>query len=92
MWRRGLLLKICQHLRSFYTSVLLKPSLSPLPHQPWKPNKEMSVAQLQAECRLWDVNEVVFRPDVWPTFEPLLRADFSLYDQYTHGPEGNRLR
>lgn len=56
--------------------------------QPWKPNKEMSMAQLQAECRLWDVNEVVFRPDVWPTFEPLLRADFSLFDQYTHGPEG----
>ncbi len=59
------------------------------PHtQPWKPNKEMSVAQLQSECRLWDVNEVVFRPDVWPTFEPLLRADFSLFDQYTPGPEG----
>ncbi len=48
----------------------------------------MSVAQLQAECRLWDVNEVVFRPDVWPTFEPLLRADFSLFDQYTFAPEG----
>lgn len=52
----------------------------------------MSVAQLQAECRLWDVNEVVLRPDVWPTFEPLLRADFSLFDQYTHGPEGKRGR
>lgn len=50
------------------------------------------MAQLQAECRLWDVNEVVFRPDVWPTFEPLLRADFSLFDQYTFASEGKQQR
>ena len=51
----------------------------------------MGTAQLQAECRLWDVNEAVFNPNVWPTFEPLLRADFTLFDQYTHGDEGGCL-
>ena len=47
----------------------------------------MSVAELQEECKLWDVNQVVLREDVWATFEPLLRADFSLFDQYKHAEE-----
>lgn len=28
--------------------------------------------------------QVVFKPDVWPMFEPLLRADFTLFDTYSH--------
>lgn len=27
---------------------------------------------------------MVFKPDVWPMFEPLLRADFTLFDTYDH--------
>jgi hypothetical protein len=26
--------------------------------QPWRPNRNMTDEELQAECRLWDVNEV----------------------------------
>lgn len=43
-----------------------------------------------ASCREWRlisllwVWQVVFKPDVWPMFEPLLRADFTLFDTYDH--------
>ena len=36
----------------------------------------------QEECRAWDVNEVVFSAAMWSAFEPLMRADFTLFDQY----------
>lgn len=72
--------------KAFFVSCMASPDIAAAA-KPWKPNREMGTAQLQAECKLWDVNEAVFHPSVWPTFEPLLRADFSLFDQYTHGPE-----
>lgn len=72
--------------KAFFVSCMASPDIAAAA-KPWKPNREMGTAQLQAECKLWDVNEAVFHPSVWPTFEPLLRADFTLFDQYTHGPE-----
>lgn len=36
----------------------------------------------QEECRGWDVNEVVFTPALWPVYQALMRADFTLFDEY----------
>jgi hypothetical protein len=36
----------------------------------------------QEECRGWDVNDIVFGPAMWPTYHGLMRADFTLFDQY----------
>jgi hypothetical protein len=44
---------------------------------------------MQEECRGWDVNEVVFSPALWGTYHALMRADFTLFDEYafTHAGE-----
>jgi surfactin synthase thioesterase subunit len=42
----------------------------------------------QEECRGWDVNEVVFSPGLWPTYHALMRADFTLFDEYEFKHEG----
>ena len=36
----------------------------------------------QDECRAWDINEVVFSPDLWRLYQPMLRADFRIFDEY----------
>jgi hypothetical protein len=36
----------------------------------------------QEECRGWDVNEAVFSAALWPVYQPLMRADFTLFDEY----------
>jgi medium-chain acyl-[acyl-carrier-protein] hydrolase len=38
----------------------------------------------QDECRQWDINDVVFTPAMWRVYEPLLRADFKLFDEYKY--------
>lgn len=42
----------------------------------------------QEECRGWDVNEVVFSGAMWGTYQPLLRADFTLFDEYNFTRQG----
>lgn len=37
---------------------------------------------VQEECRGWDINEAVFSPGVWEMYQPMLRADFRLFDEY----------
>jgi surfactin synthase thioesterase subunit len=41
---------------------------------------------MQEECRGWDINEVVFGAGLWGMYQPLLRADFRLFDEYQMGP------
>ncbi len=38
---------------------------------------------MQEECRGWDINEAVFSPGMWEMYQPMLRADFKLFDEYT---------
>ena len=45
----------------------------------------------QEECRGWDVNEVVFTPALWPTYQALMRADFTLFDEYEFRGAGTPL-
>lgn len=42
----------------------------------------ITMTSLQEECRGWDINETVFSPGMWELYQPLLRADFSLFDEY----------
>jgi surfactin synthase thioesterase subunit len=47
----------------------------------------LSTAEIQTECRAWQCNEVLFTPVVWEQYEPIIRADFALFDTYhmAHG-------
>jgi surfactin synthase thioesterase subunit len=38
---------------------------------------------LQDECRGWDISDVVFSAAMWGMYQPMLRADFKLFDEYT---------
>jgi hypothetical protein len=38
---------------------------------------------LQDECRGWDISDVVFSAGMWGMYQPMLRADFKLFDEYT---------
>ena len=44
----------------------------------------------QDECRAWDINEVVFSPDLWRMYQPMLRADFRIFDEYEIDAAGGR--
>ena len=46
------------------------------------------VGPRQDECRGWDVNEIVFSPAMWPVYHSLMRADFTLFDEYDHKHAG----
>jgi surfactin synthase thioesterase subunit len=52
------------------------------------PRRAHNALPPQDECRQWDINEVVFTPAMWPTYEPLLRADFRLFDEYAFSEAG----
>jgi hypothetical protein len=44
------------------------------------------LSSAQDEMRGWDISEVVFTPAMWPIYQPLLRADCTLFDSYVHKP------
>ncbi|KAL6762042.1 Alpha/Beta hydrolase protein [Haematococcus lacustris] len=52
--------------------------------RPWRQQAQLDGPGFQDECRCWDINELVFTPAMWPTYEPLLRADFTLFDSYRY--------
>lgn len=72
----------------------------PAPHMPegrrtWHRNKDLNDKQMQEELRNWDkehfdgMGKVVFDPTEWGrTWEPLMRSDFCLFDQYRFGHTG----
>ena len=45
---------------------------------------------MQEECRGWDVNEAVFSPALWGSYQSLMRADFTLFDSYSFDHQGER--
>eukprot|EP00922_Rhytidocystis_sp_ex-Travisia-forbesii_P013365 GHVS01020033.1.p1 GENE.GHVS01020033.1~~GHVS01020033.1.p1 ORF type:complete len:211 (+),score=83.44 GHVS01020033.1:574-1206(+) len=49
---------------------------------PWKPSEGMTDLQLREEARGWDVNEEVFKVDLWNIYGKLFRADFPIFDTY----------
>lgn len=70
----------------------------PAPHmpvhlRPWPVSARLSDLELQNEARRWHINEAVLeQPALWEAFEPLLRADYKLFDEAPGmalpGPEG----
>jgi hypothetical protein len=50
--------------------------------RPWTPNAALDDSAFKDECRGWGVDEAAFAPHAWRAFEPLLRADFTLFDAY----------
>jgi surfactin synthase thioesterase subunit len=63
------------------------PDLS-MDDRPWRKSRLLGEDAFQEECRTWDINPSVFRPGIWEAFQPMLRADFQLFDEYVHEGEG----
>jgi len=68
-----------------YFSSFPPPSM-PVEERPWRVNKELSEEEFKTECRRWNINEIVFT-HMWSIYHPLLRADFTLFDQYEYQHE-----
>jgi surfactin synthase thioesterase subunit len=64
-----------------FVSCFPAPSCPPL-QRPWRPSRKMDDEGFKTEARTWDVNEVVFQPHNWKTFEKMMRTDFLLFDEY----------
>ena len=66
-----------------FLSAFAPPSL-PVAERPWKVNRGMPDAGFMEECVGWDVNDVVFKEPMWSQYSPMMRADFSLFDEYEY--------
>ena len=64
----------------------------PTRERPWTPNAALDDAAFKDECRGWGVDEAAFAPHAWRAFEPLLRADFTLFDAYEMDVRGTETR
>ncbi|KXZ41714.1 hypothetical protein GPECTOR_309g844 [Gonium pectorale] len=60
-----------------------------LPHdqRPWRPQRGLRDVDFKDEMRGWDINEVVFSDGMWQVYEPLMRADCTVYDEYELKPD-----
>lgn len=50
--------------------------------------KHSAYGHVQDECRGWDINDLVFTPALWGTYQHLMRSDFQLFDSYKFQHEG----
>ncbi|KAL4451499.1 hypothetical protein ABPG75_007161 [Micractinium tetrahymenae] len=73
--------------RQAFLSAMASPDI-PWEQRPWRQQRGLNEAQFMEECRGWDVNELVFSAALWGTYQPLMRADFTLFDEYEHTHEG----
>lgn len=67
--------------RAIFLSAMPAPTI-PFPDRPWRQQRTLNDEQFKDECRGWDISEVVFSAAMWPTYHPLLRADFTIFDEY----------
>ena len=58
--------------------------------RPWRVNNRLDDAAFKDECRAWGMDEAAFGEKIWPVFEPLLRADFTLFDEYEYDENSHR--
>jgi len=58
----------------------------PVKDRPWSKNVPMDDPAFMDECRGWNVNEIVFQGANWKTFSPMMRDDFTLFDEYEYTP------
>ncbi|KAF6253165.1 Alpha/Beta hydrolase protein [Scenedesmus sp. NREL 46B-D3] len=55
----------------------------PMQQRPWRQQRLLNEARFKDECRGWDISDVVFSAGMWDMYQPMLRADFKLFDEYT---------
>eukprot|EP00877_Chromochloris_zofingiensis_P014233 jgi/Chrzof1/9063/Cz03g34210.t1 len=67
-----------QHL---FVSAMPAPDI-PFVDRPWRQQRLLNEEKFKDECTRWDINAAVFSPGVWAMYQPLLRADFKLFDEY----------
>lgn len=61
----------------------------PMKERPWNVNKDLNEEEFKTECRRWNINEIVFT-QIWGVYHPMLRSDFTLFDQYTHEDDNKK--
>uniref|UniRef100_A0A383VJE5 Thioesterase domain-containing protein n=1 Tax=Tetradesmus obliquus TaxID=3088 RepID=A0A383VJE5_TETOB len=54
----------------------------PMHQRPWRQQRLLQEQQFKEECRGWDISDVVFSAGMWGMYQPMLRADFKLFDEY----------
>ncbi|KAF5835551.1 Alpha/Beta hydrolase protein [Dunaliella salina] len=64
---------------SWFLGAMPCPSI-PFEARPWRLQHLLNDEQFKIECRGWDINDAVFQ--MWALFEPMLRADFHIFDSY----------
>lgn len=69
--------------RGAFLSAMASPDI-PVPVRPWRLQRGLDEGAFREECRGWDVNEIVFSAAMWGTYQPLMRGDFTLFDEYQH--------
>uniref|UniRef100_A0A1D2ACU8 Thioesterase domain-containing protein n=1 Tax=Auxenochlorella protothecoides TaxID=3075 RepID=A0A1D2ACU8_AUXPR len=62
-------------------SALCAPDI-PFDQRPWRQQRTLGEEDFKEECRGWSVSEILFTPALWPTYQPIMRADFRLFDEY----------
>ncbi|PSC76020.1 alpha beta-hydrolase [Micractinium conductrix] len=69
--------------RQAFLSAMASPDI---PHvaRPWRQQRGLGEEEFKDECRSWDVNEIVFSAALWGTYHDLMRADFTLFDEFEH--------
>ncbi|GMH38250.1 hypothetical protein BSKO_06134 [Bryopsis sp. KO-2023] len=54
----------------------------PSTDRPWRQQNSLNDEEFKDECRCWDINEVVFSKGMWEMYQPMLRSDFTIFDEY----------
>ena len=67
--------------RAIFLSAMPAPTI-PHADRPWRQQRALNEEQFKEECKGWDISDVVFSAAMWPTYHPLLRADFTIFDEY----------
>lgn len=67
--------------RQAFISAMPCPDI-PFDARPWRQQKNLNEEEFKDECREWDISDIVFSPSMWPMYQPLLRADFTMFDEY----------
>lgn len=84
-WLVYMLLAKIQHTQDAVLPVQVCLSAFPAPNLEqyrWNKNASMDDKQFQNELSRWGVNPLVFKPGYWPTFQKMLRKDFTLFDEF----------
>jgi len=50
--------------------------------RPWTRNRTLGDEAFKDEVRAWGASEVIFSPALWPVYLPVLRSDYSMFDEY----------